>query len=429
MSDKIKVAYIGDSPFIFSGFGVVAKAILSRLPEEQFEVNVLGTMYQHYPSVEQMNTIPALEYYMPVCIHDMMGFKTSIDFLQYANADVLFFLGDPGTLRNRFSTLMLTANLGPSPTVTYFPLEGAPLNPHIMEQAKMVFAPVTYTHWGSQLLGNRGVDSDWAWHGVDHAPFVQYDAAIRQRLRKIVGWDDRFVIGMIGVNKRTNRQPAMLEMAKLLKEHGRKDALVYLHCQAAGDTYMSGWELDWMLDAYNVRDTVWLKPNQREHKLIARPRAGTLEQALELPLPSNEEEARQNLAQLDFISLLNCFDVYMDPASAHGFNLPLAESARCGVPGITVDDGFARTEIYEQAAYMMKPSAADCWHTGAILPLVSPKTMADAICAMWDDRAMRDDLAAKGKHRFDHQTWQPVADLFVRKMLDAADFGKKMASA
>jgi len=426
--DKIKVGYIGDSPFAFSGFGVVARAILSRLPTDTFEIYALGTMYQHYPSRKQMTEIPALEYYAPVCIHDMMGFKTAITFLQHTRPDVLFLIADPGTVRNRLSGLMLTGSLGPMPTVTYFPLEGYPLNPHVLDQARMVYAPVTYTKWGMNLMKEYGIDVDYVLHGVDHAPFDQYDSSVRDKLRRVAGWDNKFVIGMVGVNKRTNRQPAMIEMARILKDRGRRDFIVYLHCQERGDAFMGGWELQWLIDEYDVGDVVWLKPNQAEHKFVARPRTGTLDRALDLPLPSNTKEAKENLAQLDFISLLNCFDIYMDPASAHGFNLPLAESMRCGVPGITVDDGFARSEIYDGAVRFMKPTHSDYWHTGAMLPMVSPARMADTACELWDDSETRMSIATAGKSKVDSMKWQPVADLFSEKLISAFKFRQGVAT-
>jgi len=424
--EKIKVAYIGDSPYIFSGFGVVSKAILSRLDPEEFDVSVLGTMFQLMP--KDLDQIPALTYYHPVCIHDLMGFKTSIDYIQHVDPDVLFFIGDPGTLRNRYSVLTGSGMIVRVPAVSYFPLEGAPFSPHIIEQTKMVYGPVTYTKWGADYLRelDSSAEADWVWHGTDHFPAKVYDPATRKKLRQLVGWDDRFVVGLVGMNKRTNRQPVMIEVAKMLKESGRDDAMIYLHCQQQGEIMMGGWELDWMIDAYGVRDQVQLKPVQKEHKYIARPRTGTLEEVLERPLPGSKEEAEENLGMLDFVSLLNCFDLYVDPASAHGFNLPAVEAAVCGVPVAMVDDGFARTEIYGQCAYMMKPTAADYWHTGAILPLVSPKRIADTIVEFWDSEELRVGTAYNCWNFFKDVTWQTAADLFAQKIREAHEFGQEI---
>lgn len=424
--ERIKVAYIGDSPYIFSGFGVVSKAILSRLDPEVFDVSVLGTMFQLLP--KELDGIPALGYYHPVCIHDLMGFKASIDYIQHVDPDVLFFIGDPGTLRNRYSVLTGAGFVATVPAVSYFPLEGAPFNPHVVEQTKMVHGPVTYTKWGADYLLNLdpAAEADWVWHGTDHFPGQQYSDDVRKRLRQLIGWDDRFVVGLIGMNKRTNRQPVMVEVAKMLKESGRDDVMIYMHCQEKGEIMMGGWELDWLIDAYGVRDQVQLKPVQAEHKYIARPRAGTLEEVLELPLPGDKEEAVRNLGMLDFVSLLNCFDLYLDPASAHGFNLPAVEAAVCGVPVATVDDGFARTEIYGECAYMMRPSAADYWHTGAILPLVSPKMINDTIVKIWDDGDLRLTTGEKCKEFFEKVKWQGAADLFAEKIKAAHEFGREV---
>jgi len=414
----IRVAYIGDSPFIYSGFGVVSNAILSRLPEDEFEISVLGTMYPHMPKDTKY-----ISYYEMACVHDLMGFKSSISFIQHVDPDLLFFIADPGTLRNRFASLMLTGMIGLIPAVTYFPLEGMPLNPHIVEQASMVHSPVTYTKWGMNEMKKYGIEVDYIYHGADHANFVQYDEDTKQKLKRLIGWENKFVVGLIGMNKRSNRQPVMLQAAQLLKERGVDDFVIYLHCQEQGEAHMGGWELGWQTEAYDVMDVIQLKPDQKEHKYIGRPRTGTLEYMLDLDDPEDKDEAVQNLSMLDFTSLLNVFDLYLDPASSHGWNLPASESARCGVPIATVDDGFARSEIFSDCAYMIEPTAFDHWHTGAILPLVSPKRIADTIEEFKNEPSLCEKYAKLCKAKFDNLKWQDTADLFADKFRAAHEYG------
>jgi len=353
-----------------------------------------------------------------------MGFEAMIPFIMEMNADVMFFIGDPGTLRTRFSNMAPTGQLGIKPQVSYFPVEGLPLSPHHQHQARMVFDPVTYTRWGKQVFQDLGISVDSAYHGADHADFRRLPEDERQRLREAVGWEDKFVCGLVGVNKRTNRQPAMIEAARILKDRGHNDIIIYLHCQNKGDVFMAGWELDWMLDHYGVRDMVVLKPNQQEHMYLGRP---VDSDNPKLDKPENKDQAMANLARLDFISLLNLFDLYVDPASAHGWNLPASECARCGVPIVTVNDGFARSEIFGDCAYMMEPTGWDHWHTGAHLPLVSPKRIADTIEMFKGDPNMCKSIGQFCKDRFDKLTWQTTADLFAEKFRNAHQYGVEIA--
>jgi len=406
---KIKVAYIGDSPFIFSGFGVVARAIMSRWPMDEFEVSVLGAMHRVIPS-----DISPYNMYYPVPANDPLGFRCSVDFLQQADPDVIFFLGDPGTLRNRFGTLAVTGKL--LPAVTYFPIEGSPLNPHVVTQVSIVKEPVTYTKWGRDVLMEYGHAVDYVYHGADHAPFRRYDEETRMQLKEIVGWGDKFIIGMVGVNKRTNRQPAVLGMARQLKERIGPKFMVYLHCEEKGDGHIGGWELGWMIKEFGVEDVVTLKPAQSGRKFVGRPRSGDLKELLNLPLPVEEEQELENLSKLDFISMMNLFDVYIDPASAHGFNLPAIEAMACGVPVITTDDGFARSEIYGESAVMMQPSAVDFWHTGAQLPLVSCTEMAEAVLYLYEDKVEREMWIARGLKLAGSLSWDTTASLFEEKI-------------
>lgn len=425
--DRIRIAYIGDSPFIFSGFGVVANAILSRIPKDEFEISALGTMYPYRPKDTKY-----IDDYEATCIHDLMGYKSAIDFIRHTDPDIMFFIGDPGTLYNRFQTLMLSGIVGRFPMVTYFPIEGAPPSPVYAEQAMRAQEPVTYTKWGKEILYQTPIDGvpcevDYIYHGADHANFRPYDEDTKMALKRAVGWEDKFVIGMVGMNKRTNRQPALLQAALELKRRGRKDFIIYMHCQSSGESVLQGWELGWQIESYDVEDVIQVKPDQKEHKYIARPREGTLDFALGLGRPKDADEARHNLSILDFISLLNLFDVYIDPASAHGWNLPACEAARCGVPIITVDDRFARSEIFSSCAYMMQPTAYDHWHTGAILPLVSPKAIADAIEDMWDNEDKRKQYAKSCKERFDALKWQDSTDKFIDKFKKVHEYGLEMA--
>lgn len=332
MKERIKVAVIADSPFLMTGFANVARSIMTRLPRDEFELHVLGVMHYFIP-----NKIDPYETYEPVPTNDPMGFRATITFLQRVNPDVLFLIGDPGTLRNRFGTMKLTGRSSMLPAVTYFPIEGIPMGPHVEEQAKMVHGPVTYTKWGQEQLAMKGIDVDYIWHGLDHENFHQYSAEDRQKLRRVVGWEDKFVIGMVGVNKRTNRQPALFEMAKNLIDRGVDDFVLYVHCEEQGDVYMGGWELGWILDEFGVGGNVIMK--QAGSRFLSVPAEGN-EDPLSLPEPTSYDEALKNLGKLGYMDILNLFDVILDPASAHGFNLP------CFLPGTLtqVPNGISKIE-------------------------------------------------------------------------------------
>jgi len=417
---KIRVAYIGDSPFLHTGFGNVANGIMSRWDMDRFEVHVLGTMHHYIPR----DTAP-YETYEPVPHNDPMGFRASVTFIQRVNPDVLFLIGDPGTLRNRFEGIKFAGMGKLMPTVTYFPIEGIPLNPHIIEQARFVVGPVTYTNWGADLLREKGIEVGVAPHGVDHADFRQYSREDKERLKAIVGWEGKTVIGTVGVNKRTNRQPSLIETARVIKDSGVENFVMYLHCQMRGEGFLGGGELDWMPKEFGGEDHIAFKPVQNEDRYFGRPNKAEVD-VFSLPLPADKKEAEANLEKLGYIDILNQFDIYIDPAGAHGWNLPACEAARCGVPIIMVDDGFARHEIFSDVVHMLAPTASEYWHTGAVLPLVSPKKMADAIMKMIDSEDMRRVYGAAGKAKFDKYKWQPTADYFAEKVVAADKFGAEM---
>lgn len=352
---KIRVAYIGDSPFLHTGFGNVAKGIMSRWDMDRFEVHVLGTMHHYIPR----DTAP-YETYEPVPHNDPMGFRASVTFIQRVNPDVLFLIGDPGTLRNRFEGIKFAGMGKLMPTVTYFPIEGIPLNPHIIEQARFVFGPVTYTNWGADLLREKGIEVGVAPHGVDHADFRQYSREDKERLKAIVGWEGKTVIGTVGVNKRTNRQPSLIETARVIKDSGVENFVMYLHCQMRGEGFMGGWELDWMPKEFGVEDHIAFKPGQNEDRYFGRPNKAEVD-VFSLPLPADKKEAEANLEKLGYIDILNLFDIYIDPAGAHGWNLPA-----CFIPGTPVEtvNGMVSIET-------VKPGDSVLSHDGFFHSVVS----------------------------------------------------------
>lgn len=378
--DPIRLSSIGDHPRLTTGLGLVHRQILAGFQRALYRVSVLGTM----------DTTPTRQgefpYYVEsVCEHDFYGYETGPRFLHRTSPEVLFMVGDPGSLDDRLSTMFVLGHV-PIKTVIYFPIEGAPLHKGILSLVERVQASggraITYTQWGADRIAEQSEGKlrvDWVHHGIDHAPFRPYPAEERERLRNLVGWQDKFVVMNVSRNKRTNRHMAYIQAARMLKDEGIGDVVFYLHCDPLDKlaiSGMGGMDLKQIVEYYNVSDMVLFPPDVHDqlHGCAYHQLQGTTF----LPPPAAEQRGAA-FARLSLIDRYNCADMYMDASSVQGFNLPNVEAMACGLPVWATDDHGVRREVLAGAAHYLEPATVDYWHTGAQLWLVDPLTIADAV--------------------------------------------------
>jgi len=378
--DPISVGSLGDHPRLTTGLGLVHRMILSGFQRALFKINVLGTM-----DVTPMYPGEFPYFVESVCKHDFFGYEHGASFLARTRPEVLFMVGDPGTLGEHKDRLFaLGLGMIHLPMVIYFPVEGAPVHAGALalleDVQKSGGRAITYTKWGAEQIEKQsGIKVESVPHGVDHAPFRRYPEEERQRLRELIGWQDRFVVMNLSRNKRTNRHMAYIQAAQMLKEMGHPEVLFYLHCDPEDRLAIAGLggvNLRAMVAHYDVADMVLFPPDL--HDQLHGPAYHRLDRAGALTKPSNAEARGEMFAHLSLIDRYNCADVYLDASSVQGFNLPNVEAMACGLPIWATRDGV-RCEILGAAGHYMEPAAEDYWHTGALLQIVTPKAIVEAV--------------------------------------------------
>lgn len=385
-TDKLKVSIWSDSPFITSGFGGVNKMIINECVNKGWDVSVLGALDFSFDPWKIKNS-PFT--YFPVTVQDAMGEAYAPEFIRLTNPDRIFMLGDPGSLDRRLYILEQTGALkSGARVITYFPVEGLPIFPSVVHQARSAHAPITYCKFGQSSLTALGAENvGQAYHGWDHYEPEIYTKEERKHLKTIFGFDGNFIVAQIAVNKRTNNQPKMIEAASYLKSvHPSiaKDVIIYLHCKAQDQHIMQGYDLTWMPHAYNVKDMVLIKPDSGEYKYAYEPyKDQTLNKDfyLNLKRPPKWEDRMALWANAPYTVKMNCFDLVIDPSSVQGFGLPPLEAIVTNVPAVLVNDGTCRTEIYGDVCYMIdaNPESYSIWHLGTILVEISARQIGEAI--------------------------------------------------
>lgn len=424
---KLKIAAFGDSPRQHTGFGNVMAQILMGFHEAGHDVHVYAFL-DHEP--DEKNEIPYN--FFPTPHLDDLGHRTFSFFLRKIKPDIIFILTDPGNISMYLHGMIYKKaswfkreddEWYVPPVVAYTPIEGWPVpEPHIeaFEMIKMLNGSlVVYCQSAREKILRKSPDLDLPIHvvnhGHDHADFRAYSLGDRQMLRELIGWDNKFVIGSIGVNKRTKGFPYLIYAAQILREMGEdEDILFYCHTNPKQGT-MYGYSLEEMTRDYGVDDMfVWKQAitNVDYWRGAARD-TGTVEQARKIAgkVPDTPQGRGLLFKMYDFISIINCFDLYLDSSQNEGWGLPLGEAMCCGIPAISIRDSHVREEVFEDGPYFIDPLPPhlwETWHTGSRLVTIDPVKIVRAILEMRDNCQLREEVAQRGKKIADKYVWEPV---------------------
>lgn len=422
---KIRLAMICDSPRLdeyeiglTTGFAIVGGQIVREIVKQpDFDLYVFGLMDTKIP-----HNIGELPYHFyPSPRGDMQAYdkRTLPDFIQWADADVIFEIYDPGNMLGHVNIMNI---LGESaPIVGYFPMEGGSRISHATyELVQKLAYPVTYCNAGKELIHRilPDVPVYVAYHGADHADFKPLAPERRQKFRELVGWDGKFVLMNCGTNKRVKQQPILIEAMRLLLQQGHDDIYLYLHTRPFDDHIMQGWTLDWIIEhdekVYGVplSEHVLFPPILDKWRGIPYTMDNIEEWRMTTPPEPRQRGAL--FAGLDFITRYGIADMYVDVSSAEGHGLPVLEAAACGVPCISINDGMARTEIHSRYCHMLDPDYTyDTWHISSTLSLVNPQKVADTILMLKGNAELRNRYAPAQARIREDLPWKRTADFFI----------------
>lgn len=426
--EGVVMAALSDSPKKQTGFGTVVAELYKGFHDAGAILTAYGFL-DHEPDDKKI-----LPYnFRPTPYLDDLAHQTYGFFLRQIKPDVIFMLTDPGNIMMYVHGIVNAGQATYSkdgkdfipPVVAYTPIEGRPsplshgdalslvqyLNGHV----------VVYCHSAREAIQEQfpTITPSVVNHGLDHAPFQKYCAEDRKILRELVGLDDKFVIGSVGVNKRTKGFPTMIYTAAYLRSIGQDNGIVfYTHTNPYEET-MWGYKLVEMTEYYKVRDMFIFKPDIRERYWDGVERDnGTLEQARKLKglTPDIPERRGFVFGHYDFIARMNCFDLYVDASQIEGWGLGVGEAMACGVPVISVHDKHVRDEVYGEGAYMidpLPPELWDTWHTGMRLVTINPVDLAHAIMKMRDNPEMREEYSRRGMEVASRYKWDDAREMMV----------------
>ena len=427
MSSTIRVASITDSPKIHSGFGNVARMILGGFHDYGFEVYSFGTMDKHEDFKKEL-PYP----FRPSVGMDELGFREAALFLVDVMPDVIFLLYDPGSAMSYLDMIFALQDNGSvrkCPVVLYTPIEGLPIPAStaklfstILERSGVI---VLYSPGMVKLVEKQYPDLsghlNFAYHGLDHADFSPISKTLKDSYRSQVGWSDYFVVGNVGVNKRTKGQDYIIYTARCLRDMGKdKGIKFYIHTNPYQST-LGGYPLIDMASNYGVSDMFVWRPGNDEP-------GGNIRGLSTVTDKEQYDKAvgyEPKLASMGYTDRLRMLDCFIDLSQVEGWGLPPHEAMRCGIPIISVKDKSIREEVYDGGVIYLDALPFrlwSTWHTGVKLVLVDPVDAAEAIIELKnsDDiiKKFWSDAAIKNASKYD---WKPTQDKFIQIVKEVHD--------
>jgi len=245
-SDKIKILYYGDSGTVATGFGSVAKNILTGLYNTgKYEIDVFGVNYwgdPHPPLTQMFRTWPAgLN-----SERDPYGRKKFMEMAKHMDFDILFFLQDSFILEFLKDYLPQLKAMGKKfVSICYYPCDSI-LKKSWAEAVTSVDIPVAYTQFAKdatlKALGNKNFKKNIRiiYHGVNqHDFYPRYDQeAIEFRKRYFGPQADKYIYMDLARNQQRKDIPRFIRAFKEVKKTN-PNVLAYCH-MAIKD---QGWNL------------------------------------------------------------------------------------------------------------------------------------------------------------------------------------------
>ena len=178
--------------------------------------------------------------------------------------------------------------------------------------------PIAMAPSGVKQLEHKGIECDYAPHGIDTKVYKPTFEIGGQDIREHMGTKDQFVVGMVAANKasglvhRKAFSENILAFSLFKKKH--PDAVLYLHTDPVGKA--GGWNLLKLIDACGLSKNDVIFPNPLSYKY--------------------------GIDKQDLAAYYTGIDVLLAPSYGEGFGIPTVEAQACGTR--VIGSGWAATQ-------------------------------------------------------------------------------------
>lgn len=356
---KPKLLIWADTPNVTTGFGNVVKNLFAEA-SKIFDVYVLGI--NDY-GLRKYDTSKWFIY--TVDQRDPYGYDKLRMVLQDCQPDVMFLLQDIFNIQIFLDRMKHEGKLIQlPPTMIYFPIDGAPVNPTwrgVFEDPR-VSKIATYSEWAKEQVLERFPQIhpdqvDVLFHGIDTTVFKPADRSAIRAFRTKLNWDykhpvhdtmqKRFVMCMVNRYQPRKMVALGIRAAGLVAKGYKvcKCGNYYPITKARCDLNMCGPEDIVEIKPPNPQVAIYLHMNIYE-PIMGPPPAHLLPTLIlncgfedsdvgrNLFLLGNRNHLSDPLPEEEMALIYSASDINLSSAVGEGFGLSLAEAAACGTKSI-----------------------------------------------------------------------------------------------
>lgn len=297
--EKIRIMWCSDFMQAPTGYGTVTRNILERLLKTgKYEIYHQAFQYMGQPcDINGIHILPMnRECNPPNVARDVISMH-----IEKYKPDVVIFLCD-----SFFVTYLADPNynLGKAKTIFYMPIDGEPIPFGCDGVFRRVDKIIAMSNYGKETIKkNLNIDCSVIYHGYDSGVYKPLDT---KELRKKLGLENKFVIGVVGRNQGRKKHT---ELFKAFKEYLKKnpDDLLYMHTDP--------------LDPQGDNLIAFAQYLKIEKSVLFTKMPGFC-------YGIDVEKLNE---------IYNIFDVHTLTTTGEGFGIPILESMSCGVPNVLPD--------------------------------------------------------------------------------------------
>jgi glycosyltransferase involved in cell wall biosynthesis len=337
----MKILYVGDSPTVSTGFGIVGKNLLSRFHTMGHEVSVLGINYFGTDPLETKAFDFPIYPVKQGGMDDIYGYYKFWHVYEQVKPDIVFFLNDPWII-SEYLEKKPKEHPGFAEhvkTVAYFPTDAGPIKKEWVDMLNGMDAQVCYSNFAEGVIiesngGKRPENLHQIYHGINTDEFFPVNQSVARSMLHID--QDVFLIGMVARNQYRKRFDLLMKAFSIFAKD-KKDARLYLHTAL----YDVGFDINELITQLGLTGKVFA---------------------------TNGLRADKGIPVKDLNIIYNCFDVNALISLGDGFGLPVAESMATGCPQLVSDHSCLRELVSghggltaKTAAWMLNSSGINTW--------------------------------------------------------------------
>lgn len=362
-----------DSPQVSTGFGRVCYNLVTRwLQTGKYRIVVLGMNDRgEYHPLRQAHPDLIIEP-LPYLSEDPYGVQRLPEILRKYEPDIVFALNDiwvwSGDQRHpqllNWYKNTLNGYKPYLPWVGYFAVDGRPWEKLWVDLVNNMTYAVVFSDYGEKVLKETD-DINLSklrkiYHGHDTQNFYPVPKEDSNKVRADMGIKpDDFLIGCINRNQPRKNIPALIQAFKMFrdgyvkcKECGHPRNLeVMIDCEICGSTEYSD-----KFDGVGPKAFLYLHMNPLDGRGYRLPKVQSDNKASGIITRSNFDVA--NGVPINELNLIyNACDVIVNPTTAGGYELTVAEAMAAGVPVVATRTTSIVEQLENDRGYLVKPSA------------------------------------------------------------------------